>query len=267
MGWLSVWLLTQKSNLHLHRKSCPVRKHLLVILQRSRSCKSLFSCAFAFPSSFPYRPLYSQAGIRISSDTSSPVAIFFLCLHNFIGYYFIFVHSTHDDRGLEWRRMALFLNFWKIQNILLNIRQVFSVGPRRWFKGCRPLANTGICLAVGFLDKIGAGVRKADFRVKGLALRWKFQCNRRGHHRSEDAPPPVPAQSSTESGTASSLTENGRVQNWDSSLPAAEVGPICKTRGYAAVSQAYCTEQSHISWVMLQLRWLGDTTNTGNVGP
>lgn len=174
MGWLSVWLLTQKSNLHLHRKSCPVRKHLLVILQRSRSCKILFSCAFAFPSSFPYRPLYSQAGIRISSDTSSPVAIFFLCLHNFIGYYFIFVHSTHDDRGLEWRRMPLFLNLWKIQNILLNIRQVFSVGPRRWFKGCRPLANTGICLAVGFLDKIGAGVRKADFTLKARSHSvWK----------------------------------------------------------------------------------------------
>lgn len=104
-----------------------------------------------------------------------PVAIFFLCLHNFVGYYFIFVHSTHDDKtGLDLRGMLLFLNFWKIQNILLNIRFFFSVGPGKWFEVCSPLANTGMCLAVGFLDKIRAGVWKADITLKARSHSlWK----------------------------------------------------------------------------------------------
>lgn len=41
-----------------------------------------------------------------------PVAIFVLCLHKFVGYYFIFVHSTHENKGgLDLGGMPLFLNF------------------------------------------------------------------------------------------------------------------------------------------------------------
>lgn len=76
--------------------------------------------------------------------------------------------------------------------------------------------DISIHLPASFLDKIGTGVWKADFTLKAKSLSlwmaWQWascRCNRSGHHRSADTPPPEPAQPDTESSTASSHAGEG----------------------------------------------------------
>ena len=119
----------------------------------------------------------------------------------------------------------------------INTNCYFSVGSSRWLKDCSPSARYRH--PPGFLDKIGAGVWKAHFTLKSKSLSlwtaWQWaescRCINRGHDRSEDTPLPVPAQPSTDSNTAYPLMQEVRVQNWGSSLPAVEVGPVCKNSG------------------------------------
>lgn len=162
--------------------------------------------------------------------------------------------------------MLLLLNLWKIQDFCwalqtMNDDWYFSVGPTRWLQACI------LCMgqAVSFLDEIVTHAWKAGVTLKakslGLTMSWELQVSQERVIKGLKTHLfclPNPSQSQVLS-LLSLEREESKTETHPTLLSWLIQFVKTVVRHFTAVSQAYCAEQNHISWLILQLWWLRDT--------